>query len=115
MTKEEFLQNAEACIREYGGNANVEEILLRKFIKESGREKARLYKERMEKCQPSYCAPWDFLEKAFLAGAIEAFKYGASVANLSFQEVYDNVRSWLDLPEPDIENIEFINEDINNN
>ncbi|MBQ6275137.1 MAG: hypothetical protein IJK62_00315 [Bacteroidales bacterium] len=60
MTKEEFLQNAEACIREYGGNANVEEILLRKFIKESGREKARLYKERMEKYQPSYCAHWDF-------------------------------------------------------
>ncbi|MBR6066767.1 MAG: hypothetical protein IKP45_03110 [Bacteroidales bacterium] len=111
MTKEEFLKNAEACIREYGGNANVEEILLRKFIKESGREKARLYKERMESHNPSYLAPWDFLEKAFLAGAIEAFKYRASVANLSLQEVYDNVRSWLDLPEPDVENIEFINEE----
>lgn len=60
MTKEEFLQNAEACIREYGGNANIEEILLRKFIKESGREKARLYKERMESHNPSYLAPWDF-------------------------------------------------------
>ena len=52
-----------------------------------------------------------FLEKAFLAGAIEAFKYRASVAKLSLQEVYDNVRSWLDLPEPDVENVEFISEE----
>ena len=111
MTKEEFLQNAEACIREYGGNANVEEILLRKFIKESGREKARLYKERMVKYQPSYCTPWDFLEKAFLAGAIEAFKYRASVVNFSLQEVLDEVRCWLGLPEPEVENIEFISEE----
>lgn len=110
MTKEEFLQNAEACIREYGGNANIEKIFLRKFIKESGREKARLYTERMASRTPSYLAP-DFLEKAFLAGAIEAFKYRASVANFSLQEVYDEVRSWLGLPEPEVENIEFINEE----
>ena len=52
-----------------------------------------------------------FLEKAFLAGAIEAFKYRASVENFSLQEVYDEVRSWLGLPEPEVENVEFISEE----
>lgn len=111
MKPEEFLQKAEACIREYGDNANIEEIFLRKFIKESGREKARLYKERMVSYNPSYLASWDFLEKAFLAGAIEAFKYRASVVNFSLQEVLDEVRSWLGLPEPEVENVEFISEE----